>query len=60
LNWKEQIQKFDVTYKEPRYDTEELLGIIPSDPKQPFNMKEVVARIIDDSDFQNLSRNMMI
>ena len=40
-----------MTYKEPRYDTEELLGVIPSDPKQPFDMKEVVARIIDDSDF---------
>ncbi|MFP0337325.1 acyl-CoA carboxylase subunit beta [Acinetobacter baumannii] len=51
LNWKEQIKPVDVTYKEPRYDTEELLGVIPSDPKQPFDMKEVVARIIDDSDF---------
>lgn len=40
-----------MTYKEPRYDTEELLGVIPSDPKQPFDMKEVVARIIDDSVF---------
>ena len=51
LNWKEQIKPVDVTYKEPRYDTEELLGVIPSDSKQPFDMKEVVARLIDDSDF---------
>ena len=28
LNWKEQIKPVDVTYKEPRYDTEELLGVI--------------------------------
>ncbi|GAA1479791.1 carboxyl transferase domain-containing protein [Gordonia sinesedis] len=36
---------------EPRYDAEELLGIVPSDLKVPFDPREVIARIVDDSDF---------
>lgn len=51
LNWKEQTQKLKRDYPEPRYPAEELLGIIPANPKQPFDMKEVIARIVDDSDF---------
>jgi geranyl-CoA carboxylase beta subunit len=37
--------------KLPRYDAEELLGIMPMDHKRPVDMKEVIARIVDDSDF---------
>jgi geranyl-CoA carboxylase beta subunit len=51
LNWKEHTKSLHLSYKEPRYDSEELLGLVPADPKQPFDMKEVIARIIDDSDF---------
>ncbi|MEE2059461.1 acyl-CoA carboxylase subunit beta [Rhodococcus artemisiae] len=36
---------------EPRYDAEELLGIVPDDLKRPFDPREVIARIVDDSDF---------
>jgi geranyl-CoA carboxylase beta subunit len=35
----------------PRYDAEELLGIMPMDHKRPVDMRQVIARIIDDSDF---------
>ena len=35
----------------PRYPAEELLGILPEDPRKPFDMREVIARIVDDSDF---------
>jgi geranyl-CoA carboxylase beta subunit len=37
--------------KPPRYDAAELLGIMPMDHKRPVDMKEVIARIVDDSDF---------
>jgi acetyl-CoA carboxylase carboxyltransferase component len=37
---------------DPAYDPEELYGIIPSDPKKPFDMREVIARIVDNSEFQ--------
>ncbi|NEX63700.1 acyl-CoA carboxylase subunit beta [Noviherbaspirillum galbum] len=41
--------------KPPRYDREELLGIMPMDHKRPVDMKEVIARIVDDSDFLEFS-----
>ena len=33
----------------PRYDPEEILGIIPPDVRQPCDAREIVARIVDDS-----------
>lgn len=38
-------------FKPPRHDAEELLGIMPMDHKRPVDMKQVIARIADDSDF---------
>jgi acetyl-CoA carboxylase carboxyltransferase component len=35
----------------PRYDENELLGIVPEDLKVPFDPREVIARIADGSDF---------
>ncbi|WP_167159031.1 carboxyl transferase domain-containing protein [Streptomyces sp. MBT27] len=35
----------------PKYDEEELLGIVPEDLKTPFDPREVIARIVDGSDF---------
>ena len=35
----------------PRHDQEELLGIVPPDLKIPFDPRDVLARIVDDSDF---------
>ena len=33
------------------YDPEDLLGIVPTDLKIPFDPREVIARIVDGSDF---------
>jgi geranyl-CoA carboxylase beta subunit len=44
-------------FKPPRYDAEELLGIMPDDHKRPVDMKQVIARIADDSDFLEFSEN---
>ena len=35
----------------PRLDTEQLLGIPSVDPKVPFDPRDVIARLVDDSDF---------
>ena len=35
----------------PRYDEEELLGIVAGDLRVPFDPREVIARIVDGSDF---------
>ena len=33
----------------PRYDQEELLGIINPDIRQPMDMMEIILRVVDDS-----------
>ncbi len=41
----------------PRYDAEELLGIMPMDHKRPVDMRQVIARIVDWSDFTEFGVN---
>eukprot|EP00297_Palpitomonas_bilix_P008940 CAMPEP_0113900902 /NCGR_PEP_ID=MMETSP0780_2-20120614/20948_1 /TAXON_ID=652834 /ORGANISM="Palpitomonas bilix" /LENGTH=528 /DNA_ID=CAMNT_0000893439 /DNA_START=284 /DNA_END=1870 /DNA_ORIENTATION=+ /assembly_acc=CAM_ASM_000599 len=38
-------------YEEPRFAAEELNGIIPSDLRKPFDIKKVIARLVDGSRF---------
>ncbi len=45
------------SYKPPRYDAEELLGVMPMDHKRPVDMKQVIARIADDSEFLEFGEN---
>ncbi|MGE4233734.1 MAG: carboxyl transferase domain-containing protein [Bacteriovoracia bacterium] len=40
------------TPEEPAYDPQEILGIIPKDLRKPYDIREVVARIVDGSNFQ--------
>jgi len=42
---------------EPAYDPDELLGIIPADPRKFFDVREVIARVVDGSDFFEFKRN---
>lgn len=44
-------QSAERAFQPPRYDAEELLGIMPIDPKRPVDMREVIARLVDDSVF---------
>lgn len=39
------------SFREPRYDPEEILGIVPLDYRQPYDVREVIARFVDDSEF---------
>ncbi len=36
---------------EPLYPVEDIYGVIPADKKQPFDIREIIARIVDGSDF---------
>lgn len=36
---------------EPLYDPEEIYGVVPTDPRQPYDVREVIARIVDGSEF---------
>jgi len=37
---------------EPKYAGDELYGVIPTDTRRPFDIREVIARIVDGSEFQ--------
>ncbi|HKS49936.1 MAG TPA: carboxyl transferase domain-containing protein [Amycolatopsis sp.] len=51
LNWRKLGPAPKPDYAEPVYDAEELLGIVPGDLKIPFDPREVIARIVDGSEF---------
>lgn len=46
---KDEFIKPKERYSPPRYPAEEILGIISKDPKKPFDIREIIARIVDDS-----------
>lgn len=37
---------------EPIYDPDEILGVIPADLRVPFDMREILARVLDGSEFE--------
>ncbi len=48
------VHKTDLDLKEPRapkYDAEELYGIVPQDVRAPYDVHEVIARLVDGSEF---------
>ncbi|MDK6203776.1 carboxyl transferase domain-containing protein, partial [Oligella urethralis] len=51
LNRKKTNPLLTVEPRAPLYDSEELNGIIPSDTRKPFDVREVIARIVDGSEF---------
>lgn len=43
-------------HKEPLYDIEDLRSIAPTDQKQPFDIRSVIARIVDGSEFDEFKK----
>jgi len=38
--------------KEPKENEREIYGILPRDRAKPYNMKDIIARLVDDSEFE--------
>jgi len=52
IDWNTKILKREpILYEEPIYDTKELSGIVSVDYKVPYDIRELIARIVDGSDF---------
>ncbi|WP_158893610.1 acyl-CoA carboxylase subunit beta [Amycolatopsis anabasis] len=51
LNWHKQGPTPMPVVQGPLYSAEDLLGIVPSDLKVPFDPREVIARVVDGSEF---------
>jgi acetyl-CoA carboxylase carboxyltransferase component len=43
--------------EEPAYDPNELIGVVPADSKKFFDIREVIARVVDGSDFFEFKKN---
>ncbi|RMX00761.1 methylcrotonoyl-CoA carboxylase [Allofranklinella schreckenbergeri] len=50
LQWSKTPCPADAQPKAPRFAAEELYGIIPTDTRKPFDVREIIARIVDDSE----------
>ncbi|MEH6367728.1 MAG: carboxyl transferase domain-containing protein, partial [Pseudomonas marincola] len=58
LPWNQQLPvRPQRTYREPLYPPEELLGVVPSDAKKPYDVREIIARIADGSEFLDFKHN---
>ncbi len=52
LGWnRKRLPAISAEYEDPLYAAEDLRGIVPEDSKTPFDMREVIARVADGSDF---------
>src|SRR5216683_4695040 len=50
LNWKKSPSVSLLEPREPKYAAEELYGIVPPDSRTPYDMREVIARLVDGSE----------
>jgi len=51
LNWRKDIPLALRESEPPKYDASELHGVIPTDTRKPFDVREVIARVVDGSRF---------
>lgn len=49
LNRQKSMELINRTPEEPAYDPEELYGVIPADPRVSYDVREVIARLVDGS-----------
>lgn len=56
LNRKKQPSVTLAPSEEPLYDQNELFGIIPKDTKKPFDVRHIIARIVDGSKFDEFKK----
>jgi 3-methylcrotonyl-CoA carboxylase beta subunit len=53
-------KKVSLELREPRaplYPAEELYGVIPADPRKPYDVREVIARLVDGSELDEFKQN---
>ena len=51
LNWVKGQQLLLAPPRAPLFDAAELHGVIPVDARKPFDVREIIARVVDGSDF---------
>jgi geranyl-CoA carboxylase beta subunit len=57
LGWNDDLPAPDPDeYEEPKFSSDEILGIVPENPKFAYDVREIIARIVDGSEFLDFKR----
>ncbi|HUN46043.1 MAG TPA: carboxyl transferase domain-containing protein [Stellaceae bacterium] len=56
LNRPKRVGAEIVAPREPLYDPAEVYGVVPSDTRKPYDVREVIARLADGSEFDEFKR----
>jgi 3-methylcrotonyl-CoA carboxylase beta subunit len=57
LNYRKNIDLQTQAAREPLYPAEEIYGVIPSDARKPYDVREVIARVVDGSELDEFKQN---
>ena len=56
LNRRKTISLATRASAEPAYAVDEIYGVIPKDSRHPYDVREIIARIVDDSEFDEFKK----
>ena len=57
LNFRKQVSLQLREPREPLYAAEEMYGVIPQDPRKPYDVRELIARLVDGSELDEFKQN---
>jgi 3-methylcrotonyl-CoA carboxylase beta subunit len=57
LNYRKAIGVQTQAPREPLYPADEIYGVIPSDARKPYDVREVIARVVDGSELDEFKQN---
>jgi len=57
LNYRKSVSLDVREPREPLYPADELYGVIPSDPRKPYDVREILARLVDGSELDEFKQN---
>jgi 3-methylcrotonyl-CoA carboxylase beta subunit len=57
LNYRKSVTTEVREPREPLYPAEEIYGVIPADPRKPYDVREILARLLDGSEIDEFKAN---
>lgn len=57
LNYKQNISIESLQVKKPIFDVSEIYGVLPKDVRKQYDIREIIARIVDGSEFHEFKKN---
>jgi 3-methylcrotonyl-CoA carboxylase beta subunit len=57
LNYRKSVNLHTRAPREPLYPADEIYGVIPADSRKPYDVREVIARVVDGSELDEFKQN---